>query len=57
MVYAPGCDRRRSRTADARRREGFKPAAFLMTPRLLLGLKERAEALAKAAHQQSPHAA
>ena len=35
----------------------IEPAAFLMTRRMLLGLKERAEALAKAEQRRSPHAA
>jgi len=35
----------------------IEPAAFLMTRRMLLGLKERAEALAKTEDRRSPHAA
>jgi hypothetical protein len=35
----------------------IEPAAFLMTRRMLLGLKERAEALAKTESARSPHAA
>jgi hypothetical protein len=35
----------------------IEPAAFLMTRRMLLGLKERAEALAKTERDRSPHAA
>ena len=35
----------------------IEPAAFLMTRRMLLGMRERAEALAKTEHQRSPHAA
>ena len=35
----------------------IEPAAFLMTRRMLLGLKERAEALATTSRARSPHAA
>jgi hypothetical protein len=35
----------------------IEPAAFLMTRRMLLGLKARAEALSKTEHRRSPHAA
>ncbi len=35
----------------------MEPAAFLMTRRMLLGLKERAEALATTERERSPHAA
>ena len=35
----------------------IEPAAFLMTRRMLLGLKQRAEALVKEEHRRSPYAA
>jgi hypothetical protein len=35
----------------------IEPAAFLMTRRMLLGLKHRADALAVSQGERSPHAA